>query len=125
VIVSALRERGIDPRAIRLAILAHHYASDWDWTDAELEVGEARLELWRSAASGNGGPPAEPVLAEIRAALAADLDAPRALAAVDAWARLSLAGPADGTSWDIRDPDVEGAPGVLARGIDALLGVRL
>lgn len=125
VIVSALRERGIDPRAIRLAILAHHYASDWDWTDAELEAGESRLELWRSAASGNGGPPAEPALAEIRAALAADLDAPRALAAVDAWARLSLAGPADGTSWDIRDPDVEGAPGVLARGIDALLGVRL
>ncbi len=124
VLVSALRERGVDPRAIRLAILAHHYASDWAWTDEGLAAGEARLELWRSAASGNGGPPAEPVLGAIREALAADLDAPRALAAVDAWAHRSLAGPGGG-SWDITDPDVEGAPGVLARGIDALLGVRL
>jgi len=125
VLVSELRARGVDPRAIRLAILAHHYASDWDWTDAVLAQAEARLERWRAAVSGNGGPPAEPVLAEIRAALAEDLDAPRALAAVDAWAELSLAGPGAGEAWDVSDPRVEGAPGVLARALDALLGVRL
>ena len=125
VLVSRLRARGVDPRAIRLGILAHHYASDWDWTDEVLATGEARLERWRSAMSGNGGPPAEPVLAEIRSALAADLDAPRALAAVDRWADLSLAGPSAGGSWDVADPAVEGAPGVLARAVDALLGVRL
>lgn len=125
VLVSALRERGVDPRAIRLALLAHHYASDWEWTAAELDAAEARLELWRSAASGNGGPPAGPLLAEIRAALAKDLDAPSALAAVDAWAHLSLAGPAHGVAWDVTDPEVEGAPGVMARAVDALLGVRL
>ena len=125
VLVSALRQDGVDPRAIRLAILAHHYANDWDWTDDVLAAGEARLELWRSATSGNGGPVADPVLAEIRAALADDLDAPKALAAVDAWAHLSLAGPDDAPSWDISDPAIEGAPGIVARAVDALLGVRL
>ncbi|NLF03970.1 MAG: cysteine--1-D-myo-inosityl 2-amino-2-deoxy-alpha-D-glucopyranoside ligase [Actinomycetales bacterium] len=125
VLVSQLRADGVDPRAIRLALLAHHYASDWEWTHAELATAEARLETWRAATSGNGGPAAEPLLAELRAALAADLDAPRALAAVDAWAQHSLAGPADGGSWDVTDPATEGAPGVVARALDALLGIRL
>ena len=55
------------------------------------------------------------VLTEIRRALADDLDAPSALRAVDAWAdaSLSLGG------------QVQGAPGVLSRAVDALLGVRL
>ena len=125
VLVSQLRAAGVDPRAIRLALLAHHYASDWEWTDAGLAAATARLETWRAATSGNGGPPAAPLLSELRAALAADLDAPRALAAVDAWAERSLAGPDDGGSWDVTDPATEGAPGVVARALDALLGVRL
>src|ERR671923_76888 len=33
VFVSALRRDGVDPAAIRLALLAHHYRADWDWTD--------------------------------------------------------------------------------------------
>ena len=74
------------------------------------------LETWRSSMSGNGGPAPEGTLAEIRAALADDLDAPRALAAVDAWAELSLAGTAE---------PVEGAPGVISRAVNALLGIRL
>ncbi len=52
----------------------------------------------------------------MRAAVADDLDTPRALAAVDEWAALALAG---------AEPSVEGAPGVVARTVDALLGVRL
>ncbi|HEV2451868.1 MAG TPA: cysteine--1-D-myo-inosityl 2-amino-2-deoxy-alpha-D-glucopyranoside ligase, partial [Streptosporangiaceae bacterium] len=32
VFVSGLRAAGADPMAIRLALLAHHYRSDWDWT---------------------------------------------------------------------------------------------
>ena len=27
---------GVDPMAIRLTLLRHHYRSDWEWTDAEL-----------------------------------------------------------------------------------------
>jgi len=123
VLVSALREQGVDPMAIRLALLARHYAGDWEWTDADLAPAQARLERWRSAVSGNGGPDATATLAAIRAALAEDLDAPAALAAVDAWAEAALEGAPGG--WDVTDADVEGAPGVLARAVNALLGVRL
>ena len=28
---------GVDPMAIRLALLAHHYRSDWEWTDDDLD----------------------------------------------------------------------------------------
>ena len=101
--------------AVRLAVLAHHYSEDWDWTDAVLDAAQARLDRWRAAVSGNGGPDATAMLEEVRAALADDLDAPRAVAAIDAWAgaSMSLGG------------DVVGAPGVVARAADALLGVRL
>jgi L-cysteine:1D-myo-inositol 2-amino-2-deoxy-alpha-D-glucopyranoside ligase len=34
VFVSKLRGSGVEPAAIRLALLAHHYRSDWEWTDA-------------------------------------------------------------------------------------------
>ena len=55
----------------------------------------------------------------MRAALADDLDAPTALAAVDAWADVSLAEGRDTSE------DTEGAPGVISRMVNALLGVRL
>jgi len=41
VFVSALRDAGADPMAIRLALLRHHYRSDWEWTDQELADAEA------------------------------------------------------------------------------------
>ncbi|MBI9114956.1 cysteine--1-D-myo-inosityl 2-amino-2-deoxy-alpha-D-glucopyranoside ligase [Sanguibacter suaedae] len=116
VFVSRLRASGVEPMAVRLALLAHHFRSDWEWTDADLETGERRLRTWRAAVSGNGGPEAESTLAAVRAALADDLDAPTALAAVDAWATRCLEGD---------DHEDEGAPGVVARTVDALLGVRL
>lgn len=116
VFVSRLRADGVEPMAIRLALLAHHYRTDWEWTETDLKTAQERFATWRSAMSGNGGPAFEDTLAEIRAALADDLDAPRALAAVDAWSELSLAGTAE---------PVEGAPGVVSRAVNALLGIRL
>lgn len=118
VLVSRLLARGVDPMAVRLALLAHHYAEDWEWTDGELERAQVRLERWRSAVSGNGGPDATATLAAVRAALADDLDAPAALRYVDAWADVSIA---QGST----DDAVEGAPGVIARAVNALLGIRL
>jgi L-cysteine:1D-myo-inositol 2-amino-2-deoxy-alpha-D-glucopyranoside ligase len=115
VLVSTLRRDGVDPMAVRLAILAHHYSEDWEWTDEVLATATERLATWRAAVSGNGGPDAAEALAEIRAALADDLDAPSALSAVDSWASTSLS----------LGGDVEGAPGVVSRAVDALLGVRL
>ncbi|MBL0887834.1 cysteine--1-D-myo-inosityl 2-amino-2-deoxy-alpha-D-glucopyranoside ligase [Myceligenerans indicum] len=119
VLVSRLRADGADPMAIRLALLAHHYRPAWEWTDADLTAGTERLERWRAAVSGNGGPSADGALAAVRAALGRDLDAPAALAAVDAWAAEAL-DPARDTA-----ADEEGAPGVLSRAVNALLGIRL
>ncbi|MFE4173046.1 cysteine--1-D-myo-inosityl 2-amino-2-deoxy-alpha-D-glucopyranoside ligase [Streptomyces sp. NPDC056909] len=115
VFVSTLRHEGVDPAAIRLALLAHHYRSDWEWTDAVLQEAVERLGRWRAAVSRPDGPPSDAVVDEIREALADDLDAPAALLAVDRWAALQES--AGGTD--------EGAPGVVSRAVDALLGVAL
>ncbi|MEA3076395.1 MAG: L-cysteine:1D-myo-inositol 2-amino-2-deoxy-alpha-D-glucopyranoside ligase [Actinomycetota bacterium] len=66
--------------AIRLSVLAHHYRTPWDWTDALMPTAAARLDAWRSSASGASSPA---VLDEVRVALDDDLDTPSALAAID------------------------------------------
>jgi len=113
--VSTLREEGVDPMAVRLAILVHHYRSDWDWTPQVLADAERRLVRWRDALSRESGPDPEPVLAQVRARVADDLDAPGAVAVIDRWAERQLA----------RGGDLPGATGLVARLADALLGVRL
>ncbi|MEV4799844.1 cysteine--1-D-myo-inosityl 2-amino-2-deoxy-alpha-D-glucopyranoside ligase [Nonomuraea sp. NPDC049421] len=114
VFVSKLRERH-DPMAIRLVLLAHHYRSDWEYTPDRLEAAEARLARWRSAVALPSGPPAGDLLATVRERLADDLDAPGALAAIDAWADAALAAPGS-------DP---AAPALVKDLTDALLGVAL
>ena len=91
VFVSALRASGVDPMAIRLALLAHHYRDDWEWSDELLVSAQGRLSRWREAVRLDAGLNADEVLVQVRAALAQDLDAPSALAAVDAWAGASMA----------------------------------
>ncbi|MFC9974420.1 cysteine--1-D-myo-inosityl 2-amino-2-deoxy-alpha-D-glucopyranoside ligase [Spirillospora sp. NPDC127200] len=114
VFVSRLRRAGVDPMAIRLALLAHHYRSDWEWTDAELDEAGARLERWRAAVAAASGPDAAALAAEVRGHLADDLNAPAALAAVDRWAEGALAGDGD-----------DEAPVKVQALVDALLGVAL
>ena len=85
------------------------------WTADLLTAADERLATWREAVRLDAALNADGVLAEVRAALADDLDAPAALAAVDAWAGASLA----------IDGDDADAPALVARAVDALLGVRL
>ncbi|MCH0539469.1 cysteine--1-D-myo-inosityl 2-amino-2-deoxy-alpha-D-glucopyranoside ligase [Streptomyces sp. MUM 203J] len=115
VFVSALRRDGVDPAAIRLALLAHHYRADWEWTDDVLQEAAERLGRWRAAVSRPDGPSADALVEEVRDALCEDLDTPKALAAVDRWAERQRAG--GGTD--------EGAPGLVSRTVDALMGVAL
>ncbi len=115
VLVSGLRSDGVDPMAIRLVLLAHHYREDWEYRPTMLAAAQARLATWRRALSTSTGPSADATLATLRAALADDVDAPAALAAVDRWAEEALG----------RGGDDPSGPGVLARAIDALLGVRV
>jgi len=111
VLVSRLREAGVDPMALRLALLAHHYRTDWEWTDADLSAAEERLARWRTAVPSASRDRAEELVHAVRAALADDLDAPGALAAVDAWA---AGEPGDGSGADL-----------VRALLDARLGVTL
>ena len=115
VLVSKLRADGVDPMAIRLALLNQHYRTEWSWTDDHLTTAQERLDSWRAALSVNAGPAVEDVIADLRTRVADDLDTPGALRAVDRWAQQCLR----------RGGRDVGAPGVLARTIDAVLGVRV
>jgi L-cysteine:1D-myo-inositol 2-amino-2-deoxy-alpha-D-glucopyranoside ligase len=106
VLVSQLLEQGVEPAAIRLALIQDHYRRDRDWSAELLARAQRRLSEWRSALTGvgkagdpDGGPQlgddaggstrsgADPAqaetLARVRRALALDLDTPAAIAAVD------------------------------------------
>jgi L-cysteine:1D-myo-inositol 2-amino-2-deoxy-alpha-D-glucopyranoside ligase len=116
VLVSKLRAAGEDPAAIRLAILAHHYRSDWSWTEEGFEAAKADLAAWRQALAFAPAGSASALIAEMRAALAADLNAPAALAAVSRWAEQANAG----------ETPASGEDQALVRdAVDALLGIRL
>ncbi|HEY0949413.1 cysteine--1-D-myo-inosityl 2-amino-2-deoxy-alpha-D-glucopyranoside ligase [Nocardioides sp.] len=119
VFVSALRNSDVDPMAIRLALLRHHFRSDWEWTDEQLWSAVDDLGRWRRALSLGAGAPAAPVVAEVLAALADDLDAPLATAAVDRWVDATLG--TDGLA-DTTDP--EAGVRMLAT-LDAALGLAL
>ena len=119
VFVSALRNSDVDPVAIRLALLRHHYRSDWEWTDAELWEAVDDVARWRRAVALGAGAPALPVAEEVLAALADDLDAPRAAAAVDRWVAATL-----GTDGLADTSDADAAVTMLAV-VDAALGLAL
>ena len=119
VFVSALRNSDVDPMAIRLVLLRHHYRSDWEWVDGELWDAVDTLADWRRALSLGAGAPAEPVVTEVLAAMADDLDAPRAVAAVQQWADGTL-----GTS-GLADNSDPGASLRVHALLDAALGLAL
>jgi L-cysteine:1D-myo-inositol 2-amino-2-deoxy-alpha-D-glucopyranoside ligase len=66
-----------DAAAIRVAIIGHHYRTNWEWFDHLMPAAAERVERWRAAGAG------EAALDEVRAALDDDLDTPRAMAAID------------------------------------------
>jgi L-cysteine:1D-myo-inositol 2-amino-2-deoxy-alpha-D-glucopyranoside ligase len=115
VFVHDVLAEGLEPAALRTALLSQHYRSDWSWTDALGRGSAARVDRWRLAVSRETGPSPGLLLERMRGALADDLDTPAALAAVDDWAGAQLADGGD---------DVAG-PGVASRALDTLLGIRL
>ena len=115
VFVSRLRGDGVDPMAVRLGLLADHYRTDRQWTDDVLKAGQQRLARWREAAAAPAGPSGEGLLGAVRQALHDDLDTPAALALVDDWSEAAVSGVGDDNQ----------APALMARTVDALLGIRL
>jgi L-cysteine:1D-myo-inositol 2-amino-2-deoxy-alpha-D-glucopyranoside ligase len=114
-LVSRLRDAGVDPMAIRWTLLGHRYRSDWEWQQSDLDAASALLADVRSATSRAAGAPTADLVADVLAAMAEDLDAPRARALVEEWAAATLAG----------DESEAGAGEVVRRLVDAALGVAL
>lgn len=112
VFVSQLRSQGVDPMAIRLAILHNHYRTEWEWFDAALTQSITKLARWRQAFMQSHS--ATDVSTHIAEALALDLDTPRAIALVDEWVESTLSGANTSTT----------GSATMARTVDALLGIK-
>ncbi|QDZ42615.1 cysteine--1-D-myo-inosityl 2-amino-2-deoxy-alpha-D-glucopyranoside ligase [Corynebacterium sp. sy039] len=121
VFVSALRNQGYAPSAIRLGIYAGHYRQDRDWSTTVLETAQQRLTLWSRAAKYEYDfERATRIVQKIRTALAHDLDTPTALAHSDQWAQEVLnSAAAQG------EPVKTEAGAFVADAFNALLGVVL
>ena len=116
VFVSKLRGEGVDPMAIRLALLSGHYRTDRAWTADLLSAAEERLATWRRAVGSDAGAPAAPLLRGSARAAHRRPGQPRRHRAGRRLGRATLAGDADAE---------EEAPRIVCDAVDALLGVAL
>jgi L-cysteine:1D-myo-inositol 2-amino-2-deoxy-alpha-D-glucopyranoside ligase len=107
-----------DPRAIRLALLRHHYRHPFEWYDTDIEEGSALLHRLLAAAEQTAGPDPAPFAQRVRAAIDDDLDTPKALDALDDFASAILSAKSSSES---DDPSARDALCELGR----LLGVNL
>ncbi|MEO5851054.1 MAG: cysteine--1-D-myo-inosityl 2-amino-2-deoxy-alpha-D-glucopyranoside ligase [Nocardioides sp.] len=120
VFVSALRNSDVDPMAIRLVLLRHHYRNDWEWTDDQVWAAVDTLADWRKALSLGAGAPARPVVEAVLAALAHDLDAPTAVLEVQAWVDATL-----GVTGHLAETSDPAAADLVRAVLDASLGLAL
>lgn len=113
VFVSKLISSGVNPAAIRWALMQHAYAGDLMWTEnlldaASIEIERLQLNLARMEVA-----PTDLVIHEVIAALSSNLDTPRALRAINQWMRETELGVTGGVA------------GELGRALDTLLGITL
>lgn len=81
VFVSDLRQT-FDVRSIRLALVANHYRTEWEWDEEIMPAAAQRLDRWVTASASAAAQ--DGALELVRAALDNDLDTPAAVAAIDA-----------------------------------------
>jgi L-cysteine:1D-myo-inositol 2-amino-2-deoxy-alpha-D-glucopyranoside ligase len=103
-----------DPRAIRLALMAHHYRAGFEWFDSDIDDGAARLDRLLAATNQTRGPDPTATLTAVRTAIDDDLNLCAGRDALDLHAEAILDGVGD------HEDSVSGL--VEAAG---LLGVRL
>jgi L-cysteine:1D-myo-inositol 2-amino-2-deoxy-alpha-D-glucopyranoside ligase len=107
---------GVEPMAIRLALLGHHYRNDHMWGASEISEASAFLERIRLNLARIEVAPTESVINEIVKALANDLDTVRVLELVEDWCSKTESGSFEG---------IGGSAGQLSRVLDDLLGLAI
>jgi L-cysteine:1D-myo-inositol 2-amino-2-deoxy-alpha-D-glucopyranoside ligase len=113
VFVSRLVASGVDPMAIRWALMSDHYRSDRMWSDSFLHKAEDELAQLKDALNKNTSAPTEDLIKSIVSAISDDLDTPLVLTHLNAWAALTREGSHGGNSVELRNI------------LDALLGLQL
>ena len=110
VFVSKLIETGVQPMAIRWALLKRPYCKEYMWLRNETTVAQHELDALAAKLSGSQIPPTESLIAQIYNLLADDLKSDQAIAEINSWVASQGSG---GNAQALRDV------------IDALLGVVL
>jgi L-cysteine:1D-myo-inositol 2-amino-2-deoxy-alpha-D-glucopyranoside ligase len=113
VFVSRLVASGVDPMAIRWALMSDHYTTDRMWSDANLSQALQSITRLRTALEMDVCAPTEGLISSIVSALSNDLDTPLVLSQLNSWSEETLVGSQGGNPTDLK----------LA--IDALLGIAL
>jgi L-cysteine:1D-myo-inositol 2-amino-2-deoxy-alpha-D-glucopyranoside ligase len=113
IFVSQLLKDGIDPMAIRLALLGHHYRDDHMWGSNEIGDASILLDRIRLNLSKVDVAPTQPVISLIGQRLAIDLDTVGVIAAITSWCEQTEGGATGGSAGD------------LSRVLDNLLGLAL
>ena len=113
VFVSKLLQDGVDPMAIRIALISHHYRFDHMWQQSDLTKAENFLKDLHICLARMEVAPTDKVIRELIKAMANDLDSPSALSALQDWIDETNNGATGGSA------------GELSRAIDAILGIAL
>lgn len=89
-----------DPRAVRLALMRHHYSDGFEWFDTDIANADAQLQRLQAAVKETSGPDPRPFYSEVRAALDNNLNAPKATEVLGDFADAILSGGDDKSSPD-------------------------
>ena len=113
IFVSKLISEGIEPMAIRLALMGHHYRSDHMWGASEIPIASAFLQRIRLNLARVEVAETDTLIAGLVAALANDLDTVRVLDLIEDWCTATENGSTGGSA------------GQLSRALDDLLGLAI
>jgi L-cysteine:1D-myo-inositol 2-amino-2-deoxy-alpha-D-glucopyranoside ligase len=113
VLVSTLLASGVDPMAIRYALMSHHYRNDQMWSVEVLERAQSSLVRLQKALTMKTVFESTGLMQMIIAGLADDLDTPAVIAAIEEWVEKTLQGATGGDATAVR------------ASLDALLGFAI
>jgi L-cysteine:1D-myo-inositol 2-amino-2-deoxy-alpha-D-glucopyranoside ligase len=113
IFVSRLIKDGVDPMAIRLALLGHHYRQDHMWGSDEIGDATVLLDRIRLNLSKVDVAPTQPLIDAIVQRLSQDLDTQGVISLLTSWCTETEGGA------------VGGSAGELSRVLDDLLGLAL
>jgi hypothetical protein len=113
IFVSKLINEGVEPMAIRLALMGHHYRSDHMWKPSEIPAASVFLERIRLNLARVEVAPTDGLISDLVSALANDLDTVRVLELIEEWCASTESGATGGSA------------GQLSRTLDDLLGLAI